>query len=111
MHRRPTSVLLALCLGDLLVFGCDLTSTRRYYCPRFDYCTLLAQMPDAPFACLYDGETGTFCAQPDDRCASGYRWYRFSRPELANLCVEPNLTPMDGGTADAADNASRYDSQ
>ena len=47
--------------------------------------------------CLFDGDTGAYCARPDTSCPSGYRWGSVSQPKIADQCLDPSLAPVDGG--------------
>jgi hypothetical protein len=73
----------------------DSTEKLRVYCNDPRFCPRLTGQPY--LYCLFDGDTGTYCALPDDQCASKLRWYRLSRPEIANQCVDPSLVGQDGG--------------
>ena len=52
---------------------------------------------DAPGAiCVFDGRSGPYCAFPDDRCESHYRWGSFTISDIRCDCVEPWLLRADG---------------
>jgi hypothetical protein len=100
MRRRALALIDLFCVA--LLAGCgDFSDDFRHYCPRFDACPIITQEKDGVFACLFDGETGMYCAVPDASCASGYRWHMYSRHEIARQCVDPSLNQTDGGVADA----------
>jgi len=54
--------------------------------------------------CLFDGDSGKYCAFPDSSCPSGYRWNEFARRSIAELCIDPVVLtwnpPPDASTGD-----------
>jgi hypothetical protein len=48
-----------------------------------------------PGRCLMSS-MGYFCAFPDKRCPSGWRWAAIARGDLANTCVDQSV-PLDAG--------------
>jgi hypothetical protein len=66
-----------------------------YYCRDVRDCTYDAQNGEA--ICVYDGETGMYCAYSDRRCPSGFRFWEGLSGPASNKCVDPQLLPKDGG--------------
>lgn len=51
-----------------------------------------------PGRCVFDGNTGCYCAFPTVVCPSGYKWFSGVPEALARKCVTPNLLPPDAGS-------------
>ena len=77
-----------------LVAGCPTPPNQE--CLDDALCT--REWPGPGRRCLFNGRTGTSCAQPDSNCDSGYRWVDTAGP-MSNQCVPTGLVP-DGGTQD-----------
>ena len=54
-----------------------------------------------PGRCL-PSSRGLFCALPDKRCTSGWRWTVTADELFSSMCVDPTL-PLDGGADAGAD--------
>lgn len=65
------------------------------------YCSIDRQCSGDTFPgarCVFDGDTGKFCARPDASCASGFRWSNFARRDLADECVDPSFLTNQSGS-------------
>ena len=45
--------------------------------------------------CIYDGDSGAYCADKDNDCSSGFRWSIGSPKNLIGACVDPALLLFD----------------
>lgn len=58
-----------------------------------------------PGLCIYDGNTGNYCAIRTEVCPSKYRWGGAAPKAIQLKCVDQALIPPDGGTDAAGDGA------
>jgi len=45
--------------------------------------------------CLFDGDSGAYCADKDSDCPSDYRWSFSAAKQLIGKCVDPGLLRFD----------------
>ena len=45
--------------------------------------------------CIFDGDSGAYCADPDGSCRSGLRWSQTALDSLSGKCVDPILLRAD----------------
>jgi len=91
-HSTLGGKLLALA-GVLSVIGCLPTQT----CTEDVQCVGPELFPGL---CLYDGQTGRYCAIQTRACPSMWRWNVDADRSIRESCVPPELVPPDAG-ADA----------
>jgi hypothetical protein len=73
--------------------GCFYTDSR-FYCSDDENCRTTI----SGGLCLFDGDTGSYCAGPDEECPSGFRWME-GRNEIEYTCVDPALLLGSNGDA------------
>ena len=67
--------------------GCG-SHLRPLYCGADIQCN---RSSDPGGRCVFDGDSGAYCAQPDKSCSSGLRWSQTALDSLAEQCVDPVL--------------------
>ena len=89
---------LLVVLTAAAAFGCRGTAPFVYEC-NVDVSCESKNEPGR--RCLFDGDTGGYCARPDTSCPSGYRWINLALPKIANQCVDPPLVTAPDAGADS----------
>jgi hypothetical protein len=72
--------------------GCN-THIEPGYCGADIQCSHGRDEPG--WRCIFDGDSGAYCAQPDTSCPSGLRWSQSALESLIGKCVDPALLVVD----------------
>ena len=76
-----------------LLSGCHLFDPAPPYLCNNEYQCSAGRTES--FHCIFDGDTGRYCAAVDNSCPSGLRWDGTALDKLAGQCVDPSLvTPQ-----------------
>ena len=72
--------------------GCIFDHSEPSYCFNDVQCNLEGRRG---WRCVFDGDSGTYCAQPEESCSSKLRWSNYGLATLAGKCVDPALLSVD----------------
>jgi len=88
--------LIRVALGLLLM---TLVGGCRTFDPLYCVYDSNCELKNLSGRCMFDGDTGAYCAWPAPDCPSGMRWDRTARARLAGECVDSRLLIYDAAVS------------